>query len=124
MIRDSMLSKLNEASGSTLVGMASDLGSTPSAESIAALEIVLFYCSDVHSQDGKWSVAKTGRTAAILAAIDNFATSTGRKIFRVSSALQSIPPHEQPTETELQSALEMSHGRYELLPNAMIKKVN
>jgi hypothetical protein len=58
MIRDSMLSKLNEASGSTLVGMASDLGSTPSAESIDALEIVLFYCSDVHSQDGKWSAQK------------------------------------------------------------------
>ncbi len=102
-----MLAKLNEANGSTLLGMASDLVSTPSAEAIAALEIVLFYSSDVHNQDGKWSIAKTGRTSAILAAVDNFATSTGRKIFRVSSALQSIPPHEQPTETELQSALEI-----------------
>ena len=72
--------------------------------------------------DGKWKIAQAGRSATILAEIENYSVSTGRKIFRLSSALGRIPIHEHPNEDELKQALDLSHGKYELLPNAMIKR--
>jgi hypothetical protein len=89
---------------------------------VYAAEVLLSYSPELVVDNGEWKLAKSGRTAAILAAIENYSVSTGRKIFRLSSALQAIPAHEHPTETELQQALAMSRGRYDLLPNAMIKR--
>lgn len=123
MIRDTILGALSATkageSPSTLVASC-ELPVEP--EVSAALEVLLEYSPETIRDGDKWRLAQAGRTATILAAIENFSVSTGRKIFRLSSALRGIPPHEQPTEDELKQALGMSHGKYELLPNAMIKR--
>ncbi|MDM4018185.1 hypothetical protein [Roseiconus lacunae] len=122
MIRDKLLSRLTELDGASVTGLlqGSDVAIGP--ESTAAAELLLQYSSDVVLDDGKWKIAQAGRSATILAAIKNYATSSGRKIFRLSSALAKIPPHEHPNEDELRQALDHSHGEFELLPNAMIKR--
>jgi hypothetical protein len=63
-----------------------------------------------------------GRAAQLLAAIENYADTSGRKIFRLAAALSSLPASEYPTEEELQNILASSNGRFALLPNAMIKR--
>lgn len=122
MIRANLLSRLAELNGASVVGLlqGSDVGVSP--ESTAAAELLLQYSPDVVLDDGKWKIAQASRSATILAEIKNYATSSGRKIFRLSSALARIPAHEHPNEDELKQALDLSSGEFELLPNAMIKR--
>ena len=122
MIRDQILSTLAETDGATIVGVLQGTELPVNAETSAAAELLLHYSHDVVFDDGKWKVAEAGRSATILAEIKNYSVSTGRKIFRLSSALAKLPPHEHPNEDELKQALDLSHGEYELLPNAMIKR--
>jgi hypothetical protein len=123
MNRDRLLVAFSDSPGglpiSSLGGLC-DLGKD--AESLAALELLCHYTPELDLESGKWKVVGIGRGAQILAAIENYAVSTGKKIFRLAAALSAIPAHEHPTEAELTQALEMSHGRYQLMPNAMIRK--
>lgn len=123
MIRDQLLVSLGDTPGGAAVGSLGelcDLGKD--AEAIAALELLCHYMPELGLDGGKWKVTTISRGAQILAAVENYAVSSGKKIFRLASALSAIPAHEHPTEDELTQALEMSHGRYQLLPNAMIRK--
>jgi len=122
MIRDKLLSRLAETSGISIAGVLQGSDIAVNAETTAAAELLLQYSPDVVFDDGKWKVAQAGRSATIFAAIHNYSVSSGRRIFRLSSALAQIPPHEHPNEDELKQALDLSHGEYELLPNAMIKR--
>lgn len=122
MIRDAILTRLAETGGATIGGLLQGADIPADAESAAAAEMLLCYSSEVVFDDGKWKLAQSGRSATILAEIENYSVSTGRKIFRLSSALGRIPAHEHPNEGELKQALDLSHGKYELLPNAMIKR--
>lgn len=122
MIRQALLSRLEVVDGDTISGLLHFSGLSVDAESSAAAELLLQYSSEVVFEDGKWRVAQAGKSSTILAAIKNYGVSSGRKIFRLSSALAQIPAHEHPNEDELKAALDLSHGEYELLPNAMIKR--
>ena len=123
MIRDQFLARLGEShSGSSIIGLLRKVDQPADPETACAAQVLLSYSPEVVNDHGEWKLAKVGQTAAILAAIENYSVSTGRKIFRLSSALQTLPVHEHPTETELQQALAMSRGRFDLLPNAMIKR--
>lgn len=122
MIRDAILTTLAETGGATIGGLLQHADVPADAESAAAMEMLLCYSSEVVFDEGKWKLAHAGRSALILAEIENYSVSTGRKIFRLSSALGRIPAHEHPNEDELKQALGLSHGKYELLPNAMIKR--
>lgn len=122
MNRDLLLSRLAETGGASVIGLLNGTNLALDAETISTVEVLLQYSPEVIFDDGKWRIAQFGRSSKLLAEIENYSVSTGRKIFRVSAALQRIPAHEHPTETELQQALELSHGRYELLANAMIKR--
>jgi len=123
MIRDRLLVSLTDyprgASTESLGGLC-EFGRD--AEVLAALELLCHYSPELGLDGGKWKVTGTSRAAQILAAVENYAVSSGKKIFRVASALSGVPAHEHPTEFELTRALEMSHGRYQLLPNAMIRR--
>lgn len=122
MIRDTIIAHLSETDGASVGSLLQSAGLPAEAESLAAVELLLHYSSDVVLDGDKWKVAQAGRSATILAAIRNYASSSGRKIFRLSSALAQIPAHEHPNEEELKAALDLSHGEFELLPNAMIKR--
>ena len=122
MIRDAILTRLAETGGAAIGGLLHGTDLSVDAESAAAVEMLLHYSSEVVFDNGKWKLAHAGRSATILAAIENYSVSTGRKIFRLSSALGRIPAHEHPNEDDLKQALDLSHGKYELLPNAMIKR--
>lgn len=122
MIRETLFTRLAETGGATVAALLQGTELPFEAETASASEILLRYSPNVVFDDGKWKLAQEGRSATLLAEIDNFSVATGRKIFRISSALGRIPVHEHPNEDELKQALDCSHGKYELLPNAMIKR--
>lgn len=123
MIRDQLLVCLDNIPGGVPINaLAEQCDIGKDAEALAALELLCRYSPELGFDCGKWKAVKTSRGARILAAVENYAVSSGKKIFRLAPALSAIPADEHPTEDELTQALEMSHGRYELLPNAMIRK--
>ncbi len=122
MIREKIISRLAMMDGCAFGALLNSVDIVVDPESSAAAELLLQYSSDVVLDDCKWRVVQTGKSATILAAIKNYGVSSGRRIFRLSSALAQIPAHEHPNEDELKAALDLSHGEYELLPNAMIKR--
>ena len=93
-------------------------------ENAAAVQLLIHYMPEIVRDGDRWTLARVGKSSKILSAIENYAVSSGRKVFRLSSALAGIPANEHPTEDELRQALELSHGRFELLPNAMIRKTS
>jgi hypothetical protein len=122
MIREKIIACLSESDGASTQSLLDCAELANDADSSAVVELILHYSSEVVFDDGRWKVSHSGKSAKILAAISNYATSSGRKIFRLSSALAQFPPHEHPNEHELNAALDLSHGEYELLPNAMIRR--
>ena len=122
MIRDQLLSTLGSLpKGLPLDHIVSLLGNKDELAWFV-IESLLMLSPEVVIQDDSWILLKKGRTSAILSAIEAYADSTGKKIFRASAALANLPPDAQPTEDELLSALSASHGSFELLPNLMIKR--
>lgn len=122
MIREKIMARLSESDSASTQSLLACAELANNADSFAAVELILHYSPEVVFDDGRWKVAQSGKSTKILAAISNYATSSGRKIFRLSSALAQFPLHEHPNEHELKAALGLSHGEYELLPNAMIKR--
>jgi hypothetical protein len=123
VIRDLVLSRLAELPGEVpLSVIAKTCEVLLDAETLASLEMLCNYMPELSSEGGKWKIGTMGRSSQLLIAIENYAMSSGRRIFRLSSALAAIPAHEHPTSDELKQALEMSHGRFEILPNAMIRR--
>ena len=123
MTRDLMLSHLAETSaGTSITSLLAAIDCPRDPETAYAAEVLLAYSPELLCNQGEWTLTKVGRSATILAAIENYSVSTGRKIFRLASALRILPIHEHPTESELQQALATSRGRFDLLPNAMIKR--
>jgi hypothetical protein len=124
MLRDDCLKILGQTpEGLSLQSLGTQLGSRKDPDFMAAIEILLTLSPETRKDnDNKWRLIGKSRSSELLAAIESYADITGKKIFRVSSALAALPPHEHPTEDELRQALESSHGRYELRPNAMIRR--
>jgi hypothetical protein len=123
MIRDQLIAMLDRNPGglsSQALLERTELRSDPYV--IAAVDSFLLLSSEVKREGNLWKLIGQSRTAKILSAIDAYAKSTGKKIFRLSTALEGLPAHEHPTEEELIRALKASNGQYKLLPNAMIKR--
>ena len=123
MIRDILLTRLTELPGGVslrVIGKMCDV--RLDAETLSSVELLCNYLPELSSEGGKWRTGAIGRSSQLLVAIENYAMSSGRRIFRLSSALAAIPAHEHPTPEELKQALEMSHGKFEMLPNAMIRR--
>ncbi|QDU37646.1 hypothetical protein Mal4_19610 [Maioricimonas rarisocia] len=124
MIRESVMAHLSTTETSTVDGLLESCGLERTPESASALELLCFYTPELRLEGRRWKLARQSKASAILTAIDNYAISTGKKIFRASAALAHLPVEEQPTDDELENALRASHGQYQLLPNVMIKKSN
>jgi hypothetical protein len=123
VLRDQIIAILTQEQAELSTSkLCEKLGHPCSAEDFEVVEALLMFSPEIQKAGGSWKLVKKGRTARILTAIENYADATGRKIFRLSAALADLPPHEHPTEEELRHALEASHGRFQILPNAMIKR--
>lgn len=123
MLRDEMMAVLREfPTGLSTSGMLGRLNMDLHSKSAAVVEALLLLAPEVSSVQGTWRLAKKGRDGTILDAIEIYAVDTGRRIFRASAALERIPLHERPSEEELRRTIEQSGGRYELLPNQMIRR--
>jgi hypothetical protein len=123
MLHDRLLSALTSAPGGLTTGVLAeriDLQVTP--DSLAAMEATLLLSSEVSRECDRWKLMVKGRAAQLLAAIENYADTSGKKIFRLAAALSSLPTSEYPTQEELQTILASSNSRFALLPNAMIKR--
>jgi hypothetical protein len=88
----------------------------------AAVEAVLVLSPETQRVEARWRVGLKGKSSRILAAIEAYSSSTGKKIFRASSALGSLATDEHPTAEELREILGSSGGRFSLLPNEMIRR--
>ncbi len=108
--------------GMSSASLCPEVLSTSTPQDMAATEIVCILSQDFISDGRHWRLAGQFRIGALLARLDNYATLTGKRLFRLSAALSGLPPHEYPTDDELRQVLDLAQGRYELLPNAMIKK--
>lgn len=100
------------------------IGKSVHVEDRAVVEAILLLSPEVNHHNGLWSPIRANRSARILTEIRRYADATGRKIFRVSAALANIPPHEHPTEDELNAILATATAEFELLPNAMLKRIH
>jgi hypothetical protein len=125
MKRDQILSKLEGATtGFTTSELVDQLGINNIPETQCAVEVLLLFSPEVHKDGQKWKFRKKGQKNKILAAIESYADLSGKKIFRLSAALSNLPAHEHPTEDQLIKILERSNGRFQLLRNAMIKRIS
>lgn len=123
MLHERLLSALSATPGGLPTGTIAelvDVQATPN--SLAAMEATLFLLPEVSREGDRWKLMVKGRAAQLLVAIENYADTSGKKIFRLAAALSSLSASEFPTEEELRHVLAFSNGRFALLPNAMIKR--
>lgn len=122
-LRDALfrcLASSSEGCSTRRIAQALELDKT--AEGIATVEAFLMLSPECYQEGSQWRVRSTNRRARILSELQRYADSSGRRIFRLSAALSHVEAHEHPTEEELSATLEGSE--FELLPNAMIKRVS
>lgn len=125
MIRDNIISKLDKnPNGLTVSALLDQLNLKKDPETYCACEALLLLSAEVDCEGQNWKIFKKERKNKIMAAIEAYADSSGKKIFRVSAALSGLPVHEHPTEDELKTILDKSNGRFQLLRNAMIKRIS
>lgn len=108
--------------GMSSASLCREVLSSAAPQDVAATEIICILSQDFISDGCNWRLVGQNRAGVLVARLDNYATQTGKKLFRLSAALSGLPPHEYPTDDELRQALELAQGRYEWLPNAIIKK--
>lgn len=123
MLHDRLLSTLSTAPGGlTIAALAERIDLEATAYKLAAMEAILLLSPEASREGDRWKLMVQGRAAQLLTAIENYADTSGKKIFRLAAALSSLSASEHPTEEELRDVLASSNGRFILLPNAMIKR--
>jgi hypothetical protein len=121
---DRILETLGQAKdGRTTRDLTAAVDMPCTSEGAAVVEAFLLMCRRCRLDGERWRTSGTTKMARVVAEIENYAQVTGKHIFRVSSALASVPVDEQPTQEQLESALIACNSPFRLLPNAMIKKV-
>ena len=101
--------------------LAERTGLSLDAENQTMLELFCMMLPGVRKEGGEWKAAREGKTAKVIACLENHARATGKRIFRAGTALKGLPPGQHPTTEELQRAVDATHGQLLLLPNEMIK---
>ncbi|MEQ9078262.1 MAG: hypothetical protein RLP09_30625 [Sandaracinaceae bacterium] len=120
-MRDALLAKL---SSDRAVRTDELLEATPlarSAENVAVVEALLLLSPEAERRETGWALAGRRREDRLLRAIREYADGSGKRIFRLSAALEGFPTHELPTADELSDLL--PGDEFKLLPNGMIKRV-
>lgn len=123
MTRDRLLRALQRFPvGATLASLVADLQIDAHCDEASAVEALLYLSPEVRQIDGAWRLVDMGHRERILASIEVYASSSGKKVFRAAAALEGLPLKDQPTLEELRDVLASSGGRFTLLSNAMIKR--
>jgi len=123
MKRDEIISHLSMSSGpQAVLDICQGAFETVTPESAAGCQLICMYSKEISQVDGKWQVIQKDRVSAILTELSNYCETSGKKIFRVSAALARLAVHEHPTEDELARAVDLSNGKFSLLPNSMVKR--
>ncbi|MEW8552653.1 MAG: hypothetical protein AB2605_02575 [Candidatus Thiodiazotropha sp.] len=104
------------------VAFEAGLEATPEVN--AAIDAMLLLSPECLRVGKKWVLRGSTRSSKILAEIRKYSDASGKRIFRLSAALAKLSPSEHPTAEELESLLGVAGGEFELLPNAMIKRVS
>ena len=93
-----------------------------SPELLGAVELLCVLSPSFCTVAGTWrTTTQAGKEVAVLIAFENYVTATGKRIFRGDSAMAGLAPETLPTEEELAQIVGSTDGRFELLPNHMIK---
>ncbi|MBT2989941.1 MAG: hypothetical protein KME65_13385 [Candidatus Thiodiazotropha sp. (ex Ctena orbiculata)] len=125
MIRNHLLQRLQMSDeGLSTDKLATEAGLEAVPEVNAAIDAVLLLSPECRREGNRWVLKGSTRGSKILAEIRKYSDASGKRIFRLSAALAKLPPNEHPTAEELESLLGVAGGEYELLPNAMIKRVS
>lgn len=123
MIRDNLITVLSKNPGGLRTKSLVAQADFPwDVEKLYVAEALLWMSPELKNENGTWKLARESKQSRIISKIDTYSQATGKKIFRLATALESLPVQEHPTETELKQILE-ADGRYQLLANAMIKRV-
>ena len=123
MIREKILDKLSVSQDSEPTkSLARSCFDSPTPEHVAAIDLLCMYSTEITPIEDGWAVGRKNKTGKVLAMIENYSMTTGKKIFRLAAALNDLPPHEHPTQNEIEKTIELSNGKFKLLPNAMIKR--
>jgi hypothetical protein len=93
-------------------------------ERLGAIELLCALNSTVSRSEGGWRASQMGKSSSVILALENFAASSGKRIFRASSALEGLTADVLPTQTELEELLKHGGSKFEMLPNGMIKMKN
>ena len=106
----------------TTVAATMAIGLKPSAETFAAVDLLLKLSPEVSAFADGWTASVNTRSRRILTALRAYAEAhTEKRIFRGTAALGHLPAVDQLTEEELRDLLSKT-GEFELLANAMIKR--
>ena len=123
MKRDQLLQYIGaNASPVTTISVATALGLPASAETFAAVDVLLALSPEVNELSDGWVVSSDTHGRRILGALRAYADAhPDKRIFRGAAALGHLPPADQMTEQQLRELLSRT-GEFQLLANAMIKR--
>jgi hypothetical protein len=125
VMRDSLLRGLGRTkAGETIRRLAESQGLGTAPEDLAVFDAFLLLSPECRKERDRWLARGTSRASRILAEVRSYADASGKRIFRLSSALRSIEAHEHPTGEELEQIFRDGGEEFKLLPNAMVKRVS
>jgi hypothetical protein len=101
--------------------LAAMISEDDSAEELGAVELLCVLSPNLREVDGTWRSYRLGKSGAVLLAFENYAKATGKRIFRIESAIAGLPVEYLPTEEEIVHIVDSSSGRFTMLSNRMIK---
>ena len=123
MRRDQLIQQI-AASGSpvTTTAAATAIGLIPSAETFAAVDLLLALSPEVNALSDAWVASVDTPDRRILGALRAYVEShPNKRIFRGAAALGHLPAEDQMTEQQLRELLSRT-AEFQLLANAMIKR--
>lgn len=88
----------------------------------AADEALLMFSPEASRKGAGWKLSRKTKGSRIVDAITLYSDTTGKKIFKLSAALEGWAIEDMPTPEELEQAIESTNERFSLLKNAMIKR--
>ena len=101
--------------------LAEVLDEPSNAERLGAIELLCALNPSVSHSAGGWRSSQMGKASSVILALENFAASTGKRIFRASSALEGLAADVLPTQAEFEEVIRNEGNKFEMLPNGMIK---
>ena len=125
MTQDRLLQYLSVATGPVeTLDLAAALGFDPTPEDRGVVEVIATLCPGVRWLGGGWVASTDTPGRRVTSALKSYSDANpSKRIFRLSAAIGHLPAQDQMTEDQLRATLSQSSD-FQLLPNAMIKRVS